>query len=174
NPQLLWASVIPLCRIVQVHPSRISKFQTQAWHSDDVSGDVIVPPDPDHPDLPHIPVDPNRIPPLDVPDGLVRIIAAYVNDVRTPERETVTLLNTADVAVDLAGWQIADKQKNRFSLSGSIEAGSTRVIVMENPVKLSNKGGIISLLDARGVKVHGVSYTKEQARQPGRTIPFQS
>ncbi|QRM32534.1 DUF2278 family protein [Microvirga sp. VF16] len=150
------------------------KFQTQAWHSDDASGDVIVQPDPDHPNLPHIPVDPNRIPPFDVPDGLVRIIAAYVNDVRTPERETVTLLNTADVAVDLAGWQIADKHKNRFSLSGSIEAGSTRVIVMEDPVKLSNKGGIISLLDARGIKVHGVSYTKEQARQPGRTIPFQS
>ena len=45
---------------------------------------------------------------------------------------------------------------------------------MQDPVKLSNKGGIISLLDARGIKVHGVAYTKEQARQPGRTIPFQS
>ena len=58
--------------------------------------------------------------------------------------------------------------------SGAIEAGATRVVVMQDPVKLSNKGGIISLLDARGIKVHGVAYTKEQARQPGRTIPFQS
>ena len=31
---------------------------------------------------------------------------------------------------------------------------------------LSNKGGIISLLDSRGVKVHGVSYTREQASHP--------
>ena len=42
---------------------------------------------------------------------MIRIIAAYVNDMRTPERETVTLLNTADVAIDLNGWQIKDKQK---------------------------------------------------------------
>ncbi len=150
------------------------KFQTQAWHSDDETGGVIVPPDPEHPDDPHTPIDPDIIPPLDVPDGLVRVIAAYVNDIKTPERETVTLLNTSDRPVDLGGWTIADKQKNKMRLSGAIEAGATRVVVMQDPVKLSNKGGIISLLDARGIKVHGVAYTKEQARQPGRTIPFQS
>jgi len=36
------------------------------------------------------------IAPLDMPDGLVRIIAALVNDIATPEREAVTLLNTAE------------------------------------------------------------------------------
>ena len=61
------------------------KFQSQAWHSDDGDGSVILPPDPDHPDQPHTPPDRDHIPPVDVPDGLVRIIAAYVNDVRTPE-----------------------------------------------------------------------------------------
>jgi hypothetical protein len=39
---------------------------------------------------------------------------------------------------------------------------------------LSNKGGIITLVNAEGLKVHGVSYTRDQARQPGRTIPFQT
>lgn len=150
------------------------KFQTQAWHSDDGDGTAIIPGDGMPPGGPATPVDRDRIPPLDVPDGLVRIIAAYVNDVRTPERETVTLLNTADVAVDLTGWQIKDKQKNAMALSGSIPAGATQVVAMQPPVALSNKGGIITLLDARGIKVHGVSYTKEQAKQPGRTIPFQS
>ena len=150
------------------------KFQSQAWHSDDAGGAPIVPRDPDFPDRPHAPVDPNAIPPLSVPDGLVRIVAAYVNDIRTPERETVTLLNTSDVAVDLEGWMIADKQKNKMKLSGSIEPGATRVIVMVPPVALSNKGGIITLLNRDGIKVHGVSYTKSQASQPGRTIPFQS
>lgn len=150
------------------------KFQTQAWHSDDADGSLIVPTDTDHPGRPHAPVDRDHIPPLDVPDGLVRIIAAYVNDVRTPERETVTLLNTADVPVDLSGWQIKDKQKHAMTLSGTIPAGATTVVEVVQPVALSNKGGLITLLDARGVKVHGVSYTREQARQPGRTIPFQS
>ena len=32
---------------------------------------------------------------------------------------------------------------------------------------------LITLADARGIKVHGVSYTRAQAREPGRTIPFQ-
>ena len=149
------------------------KFQSQAWHSDDAGGDPIVPPDPDFPDSPHTPIDPNTIPPLSVPDGLVRIMAAYVNDVRTPERETVTLLNMADVAVDLNGWMIADKQKNKMMRSGSIAPGATMVVTIAPPVALSNKGGIITLLDKKGVKVHGVAYTKEQASQPGRTIPFQ-
>jgi uncharacterized protein YukJ len=149
------------------------KFQTQAWHSDDADGGVIIPPDPDHPGQPHTPPDGDTIPPFDVPDGLIRIIAAYVNDTKSPERETVTLLNTADVDVDLDGWQIKDKQKAVMKLSGKIAAGETRRIEMKAPVALSNKGGIITLLTDKGIKVHGVSYTKEQARQPGRTIPFQ-
>jgi uncharacterized protein YukJ len=150
------------------------KFQSQAWHSDDRSAEPILPPDPDHAGQPHTPVNRDHIPPFDVPDGLVRIIAALVNDVHTPERETVTLLNTADVSIDLNGWVIKDKQKNGMMLSGKLPAGATMTIEMKAPVALSNKGGLITLLDANGVKVHGVTYTREQASQPGRTIPFQS
>ena len=150
------------------------KFQSQAWHSDDGEGRPIVRPDPAHPRRPHAPVDRDHIPPLDVPDGLVRIAAASVNDVRTPERETVTLLNTSDRPVGLAGWQIRDKQKASMVLSGEIGAGATRVVEIRRPVSLSNQGGIITLLNADGIKVHGVSYTRGQARQPGRTIPFRS
>ena len=77
------------------------KFQSQAWHSEDDTGDPALPSDPDFPNDPHYPIDPNGIPPHSVPDGLVRIIAGYVNDIRSPERETVTLLNTADTPVSL-------------------------------------------------------------------------
>jgi uncharacterized protein YukJ len=150
------------------------KFQSQAWHTDDGDGSVILPPDGDHPEHPPTPPDRDRIPPVDVPDGLVRIIAAYVNDVRTPERETVTLLNTSDRGVDLSGWQIKDKQKNAMTLNGTIAAGETMRVQIKPPVALSNQGGIVTLLNAKGIKVHGVSYTRDQARQPGRTIPFQS
>jgi uncharacterized protein YukJ len=150
------------------------KFQTQAWHTDDLTGHPIVPSRPDHPGRPYEPIARDLIPRSDLPDGLVRIIAALVNDSLSPERETITLLNTANVEVSLAGWRIKDQQKNSMVLDGSIGPGATRVIAITAPVMLSNQGGIITLVDANGVKVHGVSYTKAQARQPGRTIPFQN
>jgi hypothetical protein len=99
-------------------------------------------------------------------------MAALVNAVKTPEREVVTLLNTADRDIDLTSWALVDKQGNRTKLSGKIAAGGTLAIVVQKPMELSNKGGIISLLDSRGVKVFGVSYTREQAKTPGLTIPF--
>ncbi|MFA5120617.1 DUF2278 family protein [Zavarzinia sp.] len=149
------------------------KFQGQAWHSDDITAAPAIAPDPEHPGLPHTPIDRDAIPTQDVPDGLIRIIAAYVNDIRTPEHETVTLLNTSDRPVDLTGFCLKDKQKNATPLSGTIAAGATLIVDIRPPMALSNKGGIITLLDARGIKVHGVSYTKAQASQPGRTVPFQ-
>ena len=140
------------------------KFQTQAWHSDDTDA---------HPEPPGpTPIDGDIVPPFDVPDGLVRIVAALVNDTASPERETITLLNTADVAVSLEGWALKDGRKNAMLLSGAIGPGETLRVPGAAPVALSNKGGLVTLLDARGIKVHGVAYTKEQARQPGRTIPF--
>jgi hypothetical protein len=39
-------------------------------------------------------------------------------------------------------------------------------------MSLSNQGGIITVLDAQGLKVDGVSYTKAQARHPGWTLTF--
>ncbi|WP_199902232.1 hypothetical protein [Azospirillum sp. B506] len=47
-------------------------------------------------------------------------------------------------------------------------------VPIEPPVALSNRGGIITLLDAKSIKVHGVAYTKAKAGQPGRTIPFRN
>jgi len=46
------------------------------------------------------------------------------------------------------------------------------VVLSGNGAQLSNKGGTISLLDKNGVKVHGVSYTKKQARKEGWSIVF--
>jgi len=104
----------------------------------------------------------------------VRIIAALVNDVRTPEHETVTLLNTSDAEVDLAGWKLLDRLKQASPLDGRLQPGEARRFDVQLPMALSNKGGIITLVNAEGLKVHGVSYTRDQARQPGRTIPFQT
>jgi uncharacterized protein YukJ len=148
------------------------KFQTQAWHSEDDAGTPITD---DRSGASPSPIERDTIPTAGQPDGLVRIVAALVNDTASPEVERVTLLNTADRAIDLAGWQLRDKMKAAKQLGGSIAAGSTMVIEIlpGDAMKLSNRGGIISLIDGEGLKVHGVAYTREQAAQPGRTIPFQ-
>jgi hypothetical protein len=39
-------------------------------------------------------------------------------------------------------------------------------------IQLSNSGGIISLLNKEGLKVHGVQYTKNDVSEQGRTIVF--
>jgi len=152
------------------------KFKTQSWHTDDRTGNVLpggdggAPADLDAGD-PGV-IGQNHQPTVDQPDGQVRIVAALINDVRTPEQETVTLLNTTHQAVDLTGWQLKDKQKQATALHGEIAPGETLKVAITPPMSLTNKGGIISLINAQGLKVHGVSYTREQAAQPGRTLTF--
>ncbi len=134
------------------------KFQSQAWHTDDRTGhtlsDVVLPP------------------PEVRPDGVVRIIAALVNDTRTPEQESITLLNTSPGTVSLNGWKLVDKQKHQQPLSGDIAPGTARQLRVAKPLELSNQGGLISLLDAQGLKVDGVSYVKGQVRREGWTLVF--
>ena len=150
------------------------RFQSQAWHTDDRTGHTIAgePAGPPSDEAPLPPLGPDTLPTSDRPDGLVRIVGALVNDTRTPERETVTVLNTSNRDLSLAGWHLADKQKNRMPLEGTLDAGAVRAIVVAAPMALSNKGGIITLLDDRGLKVDGVSYTRDQARHPGWTLTF--
>lgn len=145
------------------------KFQSQSWHTDDRTGHTIVAPEPGEPTQPD-PVTPQ--PTENLPDGLVRIVAAMVNTKESPEKEWVYLLNTSDLDLALAGWQIADKQKAKMPLAGLLAAGAVMRVDIRPPVALSNKGGIITLLNAKGLKVHGVSYTKEQAGNPGWLVVF--
>jgi uncharacterized protein YukJ len=138
-------------------------FQSQAWHTDDRTGHRLEEPGPG----------PGPEPSPTEPDFRVRIVGALVNPIGpAPERETVTLLNATPQAIDLAGWQLADQQKHKQTLAGSIGAGETRQIVLTPPVVLGNKGGIVTLLDDRGLKVHGVSYTKADADREGWTVAF--
>lgn len=145
------------------------KFQSQSWHTDDTTGHTLGVweegearnPDPIAPQ-------PTEL----LPDGLMRIVAALVNSKESPEREWVQILNASDRTISLAGWQLADKQKAKMPLTGTLDAGATLRVDIQPPVALSNKGGIITLLNQNGLKVHGVSYTKQQANQPGWTIVF--
>jgi len=114
------------------------KFQSQTWHTDDTTGHQIT----------------------DgvaggVPDGTVRIVAALVNAVQSPETEFVTLLNTTADAIDLAGWTLADRDKHTMALGGAVAAGETLRVQLTPQVVLPNRGGDITLLDPAGLKVDG-------------------
>lgn len=133
-------------------------FQSQAWHTDDQTGHKI---------------DDNII--VETKDNSIRIIAALVNPAGSdPGHETVTLLNTTPTPIDLNGWSLLDKNKNRSSLNGNkIEPGdSIRIQLDGKGVQLGNKGGAISLLDQNGNKIHGVSYSKKQAKRTAWSIVF--
>jgi uncharacterized protein YukJ len=146
-------------------------FQSQRWHSydhpltDERSGDPVA--GIEHPG-------PANAPGPDEPDYDIRIIAAMVNPPGGDTgRETVTLLNATSVPVDLKGWRVLDLHKRGTALHGTIPAGGTRLVKMSHRMHFSNNGGIITLVNPRELKVHGVSYTKEQAREEGKTIVFQ-
>ncbi len=130
-------------------------FQSQCFHTDDLTGHCI-----------------DESPATG--DGSVRIIAALVNpEGQDRGLETVLLLNTTPEPIDLTEWALADKNKNKAPLKGVIKAGDVRIVDLSGEdVVLSNQGGIISLLDKKGLKVDGASYTKEEASRQGWTIVF--
>ena len=129
------------------------KFQSQLWHTDDETGHQI---DVETPQ-----------------DFIVRIVAALVNPPGADtEKETVTLINTSPQALDLTGWTITDKMGNKEVLAGIVEPGGPLKVTLQSSVQLGNNGGTIKLLNAQGLKVHGVAYTREQVQREGWTIVF--
>ncbi|OUL21845.1 DUF2278 family protein [Nostoc sp. 106C] len=131
-------------------------FQSQSFHTDDNTGNRI-----------------DEITPI-AATAAVRIIAALVNPAGDDVgKETVTLINTSPDKVDLSGWAIADRLKRKQRLSGTINPGEViKVPLGKDGIQLDNNGGIITLLDHKGIKIDGVSYTKEDSRKQGWTIVF--
>ncbi|RCJ32873.1 hypothetical protein A6770_18260 [Nostoc minutum NIES-26] len=130
-------------------------FQSQSFHTDDTTGnrlDVVIPPT----------------------TAAIRILAALVNPFGDDiGKETVSLINTSPEKVELNGWALADRLKRRQSLNGIINPGEVvRVSLGKDGIQLDNNGGIISLLDDKGTKIDGVSYTKKDSEKQGWTIVF--
>jgi uncharacterized protein YukJ len=128
-------------------------FQSQSWHTDDHTGHSLTGP---------------------TSNARVRIVGALVNPAGpAPERESVTLLNASSEDVDLGGWSVLDRLKQRMPLGSLVlAAGETARISLEDPVQLGNGGGLVTLVDQDGLKVDGVAYTGEQAAQEGWTLVF--
>ena len=138
-------------------------FQSQAWHTDDVTGHAIA-----------TPPGPQPQPQPVVEDPPVRILAAMINPVGgTPERESVLVLNASPQPIDVTGWRLADRAKASCALPpGRLDAGTVLTVPVTNGMALGNKGGSITLLDQAGLKVTGVAYTAEQAQREGWTVIF--
>jgi uncharacterized protein YukJ len=132
-------------------------FQSQAFHTDDVTGHAL---------------DATGAPAAD--SAAVRIVAAMVNPPGpAPEAESVLLLNASPQAVDLSGWRIADRAGQTCPVpDGPLDPGDTRRVALGGGVVLGNGGGTISLLDASGLKTGGVAYTAADARREGWTVTF--
>src|SRR6185503_7354207 len=84
------------------------KFQSQGWHTDDRTGhtigetQLVVPP------VVTIPPGQPPLPTTGDPQGLVRIVGALVNSVKSPEVEVVTVVNASPREINLQGWSLVD------------------------------------------------------------------
>ncbi|MEY4353508.1 MAG: hypothetical protein RLZZ609_1749 [Cyanobacteriota bacterium] len=152
------------------------KFQNQAWHT----GGERALPIAGAPEVPEIPIpETGPIEPWDVvsadsPTHLAAIISAMVNPLGTDRgNESVTLLNTSTKTLDLSGWSLMDERERRQSLSGSVRPSEAITVALTSGgLQLNNRGGTITLLDARDLKVDGVAYTAAQAAVEGRPVVF--
>ncbi len=128
---------------------------------------------PDSPEPPVVVPDPPIIVPA-TPDN-IRIIAALINP-KGDDRglESITLINIGPEPMAINNWRILDKNGKSTSFSiPTLEAGDTYKLVLDGRgAQLSNKGGIIKLLNEKGEMIHLVSYSYGQVRTQGKTTLF--
>jgi uncharacterized protein YukJ len=138
-------------------------FQVQTFHTDDQTGNPIAatPPGPGP-----IPVE---------QETPIRIIAAMVN----PEgddvgKESIILLNKSNQDIDLTGWSIVDKNVNHDTITAKTIPGADtlKITLTGRGAQLGNKGGTITLLNAEGLKIAGVSYTESDADVQDELVEF--
>lgn len=96
-------------------------------------------------------------------DGEIRILRAMPNpEGEDAGNEWVTIENTTNAIISLIGWTLADKVDRRFLLSGSIEPGKSRKLIvkrdMPDAMQMGNKGGLIAVYNAEDDVVARVGY----------------
>ncbi|GAB0491847.1 hypothetical protein MMPV_003102 [Pyropia vietnamensis] len=111
--------------------------------------------------------------------GGVRIVSALVNPTGRSERadESVTLRNTGSTTVDVAAWSLTSapaRAAARLGGDASAGAGSTTVRLSPGETRtfrlglpLGNSGGVLRLINGRGVMVDEASYTRAMVAAAG-------
>ena len=165
-------------------------FGSQAVHTDETTGSALINsqlvaellgfkrPRPDGDVIIPRPDDDTIIP----DDRRVAIVGALVNPFGPegqPEHdgrpELVYLMNRTSRGLSLAGWQLLNRNDKSHTLAPDtwLAPGEVRAVTM-GATPLANNGGLISLLDKNGLKVDGVSYTREQGGKSGEIILFRT
>lgn len=149
-------------------------FASQAAHTDESTGNAL----PGSSNLGQLIAGSDENPISD--DQRIAIIGALVNPVgpeNTPQHtgmvETVWLINRSPAPVNLRGWSILNKSENIQPIVEEVvlHPGEVHMVEMDK-APLSNKGGLLTLLDSNGIKVDGVNYTKAQAQKEGYIVLF--
>ena len=149
------------------------RFQSQLLPTDDTGNPT--------PDARPIPaggspvVDHGPVTPPPVLNPTVYIERALVNPFgEDPGREIVVLGNTTTVPVDLNGWRILDRNNKVEVISHlTLAPGASEQIKLSgNGAQLGNGGGTIRLMNAAGDQIHAVTYSQNDAQEPGRFIRF--
>lgn len=146
------------------------KFQSQSWRTDPATGHALP-----EPEGPLGTAATNGCHPLGsrALECTVRIAAILVSPASNqPSRQSVTLLNVSPAPVDLSGWRLTGEGKAKCPLHGRIRPGEAHEIPLGPELELPERGGILTLVNRDGLKVHGVYFTAEQAARPGWRIPF--
>lgn len=137
------------------------KFQSQSWLTNDVTGHALPLPG----NAPALERHPKEQP--------VRIAAVLVTPrPGEPRRSSATLLNVSPFTVDLEGWKLTNGGEGKWSLKGCLEPGGIREVQLGPVPERGHHGGIVTLLNRDGRKVHGVYYTAEQAAREGWRVAF--
>ena len=166
----IWQDGGLLIKFSQRWVAVFTAFQSQCWHTDDTNGQANQ--DGRCSRFSQGEVDSDR---LGVAiGGQIRIASALIDPKGVDlGKEQITLVNFGEESVDLSNWQIVDKLGRIEKLDGSIAANGTKVITLSGKgTILGNSGSTITLLDPERLRVHGVSYTKNQARIQGNRITF--
>lgn len=139
-------------------------FQTQSWDTNAETGHPLSAPTPSHPSSPQPAFDP-----------MVRIVAALVNASNPEEgKETITLFNRSDAAIDLSRWSLEDRDGRIETLRGhAIAAGEAyRLTLSGQGARLGNSGGSISLKDSDNREAHSVNYQRSDVPAENWSLLF--
>ena len=80
-------------------------------------------------------------------------------------QESITLANRSLEAISLDDWSISDDDGGHFELSGKIDAGQARTIVLDDQLQLGNNGDVLWLMNPQKRPVHAVKYSSSRSGQ---------
>ncbi len=150
------------------------RFQTQWLPTDDQKGNRL-------PNAGPIPAGGKPLPspgqppkPGNVGTPDIYIERALVNPIGAdPTKEAVVIGNATSTTIDISRWSIVDRNNKAEVLTGALQPGESRLVILTGRTTLlGNTGGTIRLKDANGNQVHAVSYSQEDAKTEGRYIRF--